>query len=113
MVTYTTSAIVSAQIGITISATSRPNTTQMTVFLAEADKKINGEMKNEGENITDNTGALSPIAAALCVKMVNNLFAHAEPDSYAMVEVEMTEADKRTIHLTYSKWQILSWKMGG
>lgn len=109
--TYTTSAIVSALSGITISATSRPTTTQMTAFLAEADKKINGEMRAT-TNITDDYGSLSPIATALIMKMINNLFALAEPEDYAMVEIELTEADKRTIHMTYSRWQSLSWKMG-
>ena len=112
MANYTDSATVGALIGVIIGAASRPTTTQMAVFLTLADKKINGEMMNlTGANVSDPSGALSPIAAALCEKMVHNLWAKAEPDDYKPVEVELTAADVRTIHLTGRKWASLSWKM--
>lgn len=109
---YTNSETVSALIGVTITETSRPTRSQMNEYLFLADKKINGEMLNEtGENISDPSGALAPIAAALCQKMYNNLMAVAEPDDYKFVEVELTAADVRTIHLIGRKWASLSWKM--
>jgi len=108
---YTTIEAVQARLGWTISATSRPTTTSVEVLLGEADKKINGEMKRTN-NITDTYGALSPVAAALVVKMINNILALAEPDNYALVDEELTESDIRTIHYTYSVWQSKHWKMG-
>jgi len=108
---YTTVEAVQARLGWTITATSRPTTTSVEVLLGEADKKINGEMKRT-TNITDTYGALSPIAAALMVKMINNILAIAEPDNYALVDEELTEADIRTIHYTYSVWSSKHWKMG-
>lgn len=108
---YTTITAVQARLGWTITATSRPNTTAVTILLGEADKKINGEMKVT-TNITDTYGALSPVAAALVVKMVNNILAIAEPDNYALVDEELTESDLRTIHYTYSVWSSKHWKMG-
>lgn len=115
MTNYTDQTTVEALTGISFNDDaenpSRPSLTALNVMLGLADNKINGEMKQTA-NITDDYGALKPIATALVIKMINNIMFFAEPNDYAYVEAELTKDDIRTIHYTYSVWQSKHWEMG-
>ena len=76
-----------------------------------ADKLINGVMK-QTSNITDDYGTLSPIAASLCAKYVNNVLAFSEPEDYAFIEVALTPEDITLIRMAYSVWAAKSWDIG-
>ena len=108
---YTNKLTVEALLGWSITATSRPNLIGLNVMLELADGAINGELKRP-TNLEDPNKAFMPIATALVMTMVNNILSFAEPEDYAFVKPELSEADIRTIHLAYSNWAMLSWKMG-
>lgn len=108
---YTEKKVIEALLGWKISATSRPDSDGLNIMLNLADDKINGELQKP-VNLPDPNKAFRPIATALVMKMVNNILAFAEPEDYAQIEVELTTADIRTIHLAYSNWASLSWQIG-
>ena len=111
MTNYTDAGTVNALIGFTITGTSRPNSAALLIFMDNADKLINGVMK-QTSNITDNYGTLSPIAASLCAKYVNNVLAFSEPEDYAWIEVALTPEDITLIRMAYSVWAAISWDIG-
>lgn len=108
---YCTEADIEAMIGFAIDATSRPTTTQLAVMLTNADSIINAFIR-ESSNITDTYGILQTIACHLVIKMVNNLFAFAEPENYPLLEIGLTEQDEKLVLKAHSKWQVKSWEMG-
>jgi len=111
--TYATSTNVGNRIGITFSddPATRPSLTQAIAMCTDADSIINGYMK-QSSNITDTYGFLRTVAINLVIKMINNLFALAEPDAYALIEVQLTEQDKELITKAHSIWAADSWEMG-
>ena len=113
MANYTSAATVGALTGITFSddPITRPTLTAFTIMLGLADDMINGPMK-QTTNITDSYGLLEPIAAQLCVKMINNLLALAEPEDYALVDVRLSDEDKVDIRQAHSIWASLHWEIG-
>lgn len=108
---YTNKETVGALLGFSISSTSRPTETQFNIMVIQADGMINGPMKRR-TNITDDYGLLSPIATQLVMKLVNNLFAFAEPENYDYIDVRLSEEDKKDIRQAHSFWQSESWRMG-
>ena len=108
---YTDKETIEGLLGWDITATSRPTLKSIGIMLNLADDKINGELRRP-VNLSDPNHAFRPIATSLVMKMVNNMFTFAEPEDYAFIEMELTDADIRTIHLAYSNWALLSWKMG-
>lgn len=108
---YTNKSTVEALLGWSITATSRPTLIGLNIMLELADGAINGELRRP-TNLEDPNKAFMPIATALVMTMVNNMFSFAEPEEYAFVKPELTEADIRTIHLAYSNWASMSWSYG-
>ena len=111
MTNYCDAATVCALIGFTITNNTRPNSNDLAIFLNNADKLINGVMK-QTSNITDDYGTLSPIAASLCAKYVNNVLSFSEPEDYAFIEVALTPEDITLIRMAYSVWAAKSWDIG-
>ena len=109
---YATEANIEAILGYSIDATgtSRPTTAQLTQMLSDADAIINAEAK-VSSNMTDTTGRLRVIAVSLVLKMINNMFALTDPATYAFVEVELTDDQKRIIHMEHSAWSSLTWEL--
>lgn len=108
---YCTEADIEALIGYSITANTRPTTTALAVMLENADSLINAFMI-ESSNITDTYGILQTVACHLVLKMINNMFAFAEPENYGLVEVTLTEEDKMLIRKAHRKWASHSWEMG-
>ena len=108
---YTNKEIIQALLGWTITTASRPTTVQLNFMLELADAAINGELRRP-TNLEDPNKAFVPIATALVMTMVYNMFGFAEPEDYAVIKPELTDADIRTIHLAYSNWAMLSWQIG-
>ena len=110
--TYATSSNISSRIGHTVSddPATRPTASQVIEFCKDADSIINGYMK-QSSNITDTYGLLRTVAVSLVIKMINNLFAMAEPDSYALLEISLTEEDKLMITKAHSIWAGETWEM--
>ena len=111
--TYATEANIEAIIGYAIDATgtSRPTTAQLAEMLSQADAIINAEARAT-TNATDTSTRLKVIAISLTIKMINNMFAMTDPGSYSMVEVELTDDQKRVIHMEHGVWDALSWEVG-
>lgn len=108
---YTDATTVNALIGFTITDKTRPNSTALAIMLNNADKIINGIMRKTS-NIIDTYGTLSPIAASLVAKMVNNVLAFSEPEDYGFIEVALTPEDIVLIRMVYSVWASIHWDMG-
>jgi len=111
--TYATEANIEAILGYAIDATgtSRPTTAQLAQMLSDADAIINAEARRT-TNATDTSGRLRVIAVGLTMKMINNMFALTDPSSYAFVEVELTDDQKRIIHMELGVWDSLTWEVG-
>ncbi len=110
--TYANESHIEAILGYKIdsSGTSRPTATQLTEMLEEADSIINAEAR-VSSNLADTSGRLKVIAVSLVLKMVNNMFALTDPATYAFVEVELTDDQKRIIHMEHGVWQSLTWEL--
>lgn len=91
---------------------SRPTTEQLTQMLSDADGIINAEARTTS-NLTDTTKRLRAIAVSLVMKMIINMFALTNPDAYGFTEVELTDDQKRIIHMEHGVWQALEWEVGG
>lgn len=111
MVNYASTAQVGAMVGISITSTSVPNTTHLAVMLDNADGIINAFLDVTAD-VTDGSGVLQNIACHLIQKMINNFFAMRYPDRFEMMEVSLTEEDKKLINRAQSNWSLLSWEMG-
>ncbi len=111
MATYASETDIEALIGYSISTDTRPTSTQLAVMLTNADSIINAFAK-VSSNMTDTFGILQTVACQLVRKMINNLFALAEPKDYALLEISLTEEDKTLIQKAHSLWQGYSWEMG-
>ena len=100
--------------GYTIDDTtnSRPTTTQLSEMLIQADAIINAEARRD-DNSTDVNHRMRVIAVSLVLKMVVNMFAITHPDSYGFTEVELTDDQKRIIHMQLGVWQAKTWDIGG
>ena len=93
------------------SATSRPTTEQLAEMLNQADAIINAEARTTS-NLTDTSGRLETIAVSLVMKMIINMFAFTNPDAgYEFTEVELTDDQKRIIHMEHSIWDSLTWEL--
>ena len=110
---YATEAQIEAILGFSIddSGNSRPTSTQLTQMLSDADAIINAEARIT-TNATDSSGRLRTIEVTLVMKMINNMFALSDPDSRDMVEVELTDDQKRIIHMELGVWDSLTWEVG-
>ena len=110
--TYATEANIELILGYAIvaaaTATSRPTTEQLAQMLTDADSVINAEARRT-TNATDTSGRLRVIAVSLILKMIINMFALANPDSYGFTEVELTDDQKRVIHMELGVWNALTW----
>lgn len=111
--TYATEANIEAILGYAIddTGTSRPTTTQLAEMLSQADSIINAEARVTS-NLTDTSGRLKVIAISLCMKMITNMFAITDPEVYGFIEVELTDDQKRIIHMEHSVWQSKHWEIG-
>ena len=112
--TYATEADMEALLGFAIDATgnTRPTTAQLAVMLSQADYIINAEARVT-TNLTDTSGNLKRIACALVYKMIINMYALSDPDQYGMSEIELTDDQKRIIHIEHGVWDSLTWDVGG
>lgn len=93
-------------------AVSRPTTEQLTIMLGLADSIINAEARRT-TNATDTSERLKVIACSLVQKMILNMFALTDPDIYDFSEVELTDDQKRIIHIELGVWDSLTWEIGG
>ncbi len=91
---------------------SRPTTTQLAGMLDQADSIINAEARRSS-NATDASGRLKVVAVSLVLKMIVNMFALTDPDVYGFSEVELTDDQKRIIHLELGVWNSKTWEVGG
>lgn len=112
--TYAEEADIEGILGYAIDATgtSRPTTAQLVIMIGLADGIINAEARVK-TNLTDISGRLKAIACSLIQKMVVNMLAITDPDLYGFVEVELTDDQKRIIHMEHGVWQSLTWDVGG
>lgn len=111
--TYATKDNIEAIFGYDIddTGTSRPTSTQLSGMLEDADAIINAEARVTS-NMTDTSKRLRVIAVSLCLKMVTNMFALTDPETYGFVEIELTDDQKRIIHMEHSIWQSQTWDVG-
>ncbi len=108
--TYATETNIEAIFGYAIDASgnSRPTTAQLAEMLSQADSIINAEARRT-TNTTDTSGRLKAIAVSLVLKMVTNMFALTDPETYAFIEIELNDDQKRIIHMELGVWQSISW----
>lgn len=111
--TYATEANIEAILGYSIDATgnTRPTTAQLSQMLSDADAIINAEAGRDS-NATDSSGRLRVIAVALVLKMIINMFALTEPEVYGFTEIELTDDQKRIIHMELGRWDSITWDVG-
>lgn len=113
--TYAEEADIEGILGYSIDvaslAISRPTTEQLAIMITLADSIINAEARRT-TNATDTSGRLKAIACSLVQKMVINMFALADPDLYGFSEVELTDDQKRIIHIELGVWDSLTWDVG-
>jgi hypothetical protein len=112
--TYAEETDIEGMFGYAIDATgtSRPTTAQLAVMLIQADAIINAEAR-VSSNLTDTSKRLKAIACSLILKMVNNMFSLTDPSTFGFVEVELSDDQKRVIHMEHSVWNSLHWNVGG
>ena len=112
--TYATEANIELILGFDIeaaaTATSRPTTEQLAEMLSQSDAIINAEARRTA-NATDTSTRLKVIAVSLTLKMINNMFALTDPGTYAFVEVELSDDQKRIIHMELGVWDSLTWEI--
>ena len=111
--TYATEVNIEAILGYAIDASgnSRPTTAQLAEMLSQVDAIINAEARR-ATNAADASGRLKVIAVSLVLKYINNMFALSNPEAYAFVEVELSDDQKRIIHMELGVWQSLTWEVG-
>ena len=111
--TYATEVNIEAIFGYDIDATgkSRPTTAQLAEMLAQADSIINAEARRT-TNATDISGRMKVIAVSLTLKMITNMFALTDPETYGFIEIELNDDQKRIIHMENSVWNSLTWDTG-
>lgn len=111
--TYATEVNIEAILGYAIDATgkSRPTTAQLAEMISQADSIINAEARRT-TSATDTSGRLKVIAVSLILKMITNMFALTDPETYGFIEVELTDDQKRIIHMEHSVWNALTWDVG-
>ena len=111
--TYAIEANIEAILGYAIDASgnSRPTTAQLAEMIAQADSIINAEAR-QATNSTDTSGRLKVIACSLITKMIFLMFALTNPEVYTPVEIELTDDQKRIIHMELGVWQALSFEVG-
>jgi len=105
-------AILGYAIDVATLAVSRPTTEQLEVMLDLADGIINAEARRT-TNATDTSGRLKVIACSLIMKYIINMLALTDPDLYGFSEVELTDDQKRIIHMELGVWDSLTWDVGG
>lgn len=91
---------------------SRPTTTQLAKMLSVADSIINAEARVTS-NLADSSGNLKAIACSLVQKMIINLMAFSDPKQYGFIEPELTDNQKRIIHIEHGVWQAYTFDVGG
>lgn len=109
--TYAIETDIEAMMGFSITTNSRPTSTELASLLSYADSIINAEARVTS-NLTDTSGRLKTIACSLVHKMITNIWANSDPDMFGFVEIELTEDQKRIIHVEHSVWQSLTWDVG-
>ena len=110
--TYAIEANFETMYGFAVDATgtSRPTTAQLAEMLSQADSIINAEAKRS-VNGTDVSGRLKVIACSLVLKMVTNMFALTDPDTYDFIEIELSDDQKRIIHMELGVWDSITWEI--
>lgn len=110
---YVSEAEIEAIIGYLIDATgnSRPSTAQLTQMITNAGAIINAEARVTSD-LTDTSGRLRVIAVSLVLKMIVDMFALTDPDAYGFTEVELTDDQKRIIHMELGVWDSYTWDVG-
>ena len=110
--TYATEANFEAIYGYSIDATgtSRPTTAQLAEMLSQADSIINAEAKRSTSG-ADISGRLKVIACSLVLKMITNMFALTNPDTYDFIEIELSDDQKRIIHMELGVWDSITWEI--
>ncbi|MFX1296292.1 MAG: hypothetical protein ACFFD2_15755 [Promethearchaeota archaeon] len=110
--TYAIETDIEGMLGMTISATSVPTTTQLAVMLTQADAIINGFLKQT--SVTDTYGVCKMIACKLVRKMIHNFFAMRKPELYDMIEIGLTDNDKQQLQRAHTPSELgYSWEMLG
>lgn len=107
MAAYCAETDIEARVGHLIADDNgkKPSSADVALFIADADKIVNAEMHNKtGTNLTDTIGNYKAASISLIMKMINNQFAHQDPEHYAMVDIELTPDQKRLIHSPSEKW---------
>ena len=80
-------------------------------MITQADSIINAEAR-VATNKTDTSGRLKVIAVSLILKMITNMFALTDPETYGFIEIELSDDQKRIIHMEHSVWQSETWDVG-
>jgi len=111
--TYAKESNIEAILGYSIddTGTSRPSSTQLSEMILQADSIINAEAR-VATNKDDASGRLKVIAVSLVLKMITNMFALSNPDTYGFIEIELNDDQKRIIHMEHSVWQSKTWDIG-
>ena len=111
--TYAKESNIEAILGYAIddTGTSRPTSIQLEEMLNQADAIINAEARVT-TNKTDNSGRLKVIAVSLVLKMITNMFALTDPETYGFIEIELSDDQKRIIHMEHSIWNANTWDTG-
>jgi len=112
--TYAEETDIEGIIGYAIESTSlaisRPTTEQLAVMLAQADSIINAEARRN-TNATDSSGRLKVIACSLVYKMIINMLSLTDPDLHGPSEIELTDDQKRIIHIELGVWDSITWEI--
>jgi len=113
MVNYAKQAHIEAILGYSIDdeGTSKPTRTHLYQMFDDADSIINSEARVT-TNLTDTSGRLRVIAVSLVLKMITNMFALTNPAAYAFIEIELTDDQKRIIHMEHGVWDSITWEVG-
>jgi hypothetical protein len=110
--TYAEKKHIEAMVGYTIDdiGTSRPTETHLAEMLIQADSIINSEAKRE-TNGDDKSKRLRVIACSLVFKMIVKMLALTDPDIYGFIEIELTDDQKRIIHMEQGVWTSKTWEI--
>jgi len=112
MANYCAETDIEGLIGYAIDTGSRPTTAQTVIMMTNANIIINNFLCITSDLTGASATAMKPYACTLVTKMINNLFALAEPEKYAMMELILTDADKIEMLKVLRKWAVKSWEMG-
>lgn len=102
---------VTRRIGMAFDVDTRPSETDVGGMLDNATAIINAEGRVT-DNMTDGSGRLKEIEITLVMKMINNYLYFINPTKYALLDIELTEEQKRIIHKEQLKFYGESFEIG-